>query len=75
MAERLEESGETVYPGMVSEFESDDREPTLLVLLQYSRIAGVTINTFADDDEDLPDRLPAELNEWVMIRRDSDSTK
>jgi transcriptional regulator with XRE-family HTH domain len=43
----------------ISEFESGRREPSLLVLLQYARTAGVTIDMLADDEVDLPGTLTA----------------
>jgi transcriptional regulator with XRE-family HTH domain len=42
----------------VSKFELGEREPSLLVLLRYARLAGVTIDTLADDEMDLPAKLP-----------------
>ncbi|MGH9760554.1 MAG: helix-turn-helix domain-containing protein [Blastocatellia bacterium] len=39
----------SVYPGHISEFELGDREPSLLLLLGYARLAGVTIDYLADD--------------------------
>lgn len=43
----------------VSEFERGEREPTLLVLLEYARIAGICMDVLADDKVDLPHRLPS----------------
>jgi transcriptional regulator with XRE-family HTH domain len=59
MVKRLksERSNLTVYPGNISRFEQGQREPPLLVLLAYARIAGVTIDMLVDDDLDLPDSL------------------
>lgn len=71
MVKRLGAKGETLRPGHISEFESGAREPSLLVLLQYSRIAGVPVEALIDDDLDLPRRLPGEPSEWVMTRRDA----
>ena len=45
----------------ISEFESGKREPSLLILLQYSRLAGVHMEDFVDDETDLPAKLPANL--------------
>ena len=45
----------------ISEFESGKRDPSLLILLQYSRLAGVHMEILADDEMDLPDKLPARL--------------
>ncbi len=40
-----------VYPGLVSEFETGRREPSLLVLLKYARAAGVTVDSLVDDED------------------------
>ena len=43
----------------ISEFESGKGEPSLIVLLEYARAAGVSTDALIDDGVDLPDRLPA----------------
>jgi transcriptional regulator with XRE-family HTH domain len=43
----------------ISKYETGLREPSLLVLLQYSRLAGVSMESLADDKMNLPDKLPA----------------
>jgi transcriptional regulator with XRE-family HTH domain len=43
----------------VSAFERGTREPSLLILLEYARTAGVWIDMLVDDDLDLPKNLPA----------------
>lgn len=45
----------------ISEFESGAREPSLLVLLQYARLAGVHMEDLVDDEEDLPHKLPGKV--------------
>lgn len=42
----------------ISEYERDKSEPTLMVLLQYARIAGVHLEDIADDELGLPEKLP-----------------
>lgn len=42
----------------ISKYELGKNEPPLMILLQYARVAGVSMETLADDDMDLPDRLP-----------------
>lgn len=42
----------------ISGFELGTREPSLIVLLQYARIAGVTMEVLVDDKLNLPKRLP-----------------
>ena len=43
----------------VSAFERGAREPSLLTLLEYARMAGVWIDVLVDDDLNLPENLPA----------------
>jgi transcriptional regulator with XRE-family HTH domain len=43
----------------ISEYEQGSREPSLLTLLEYSRAAGVHMEVLADDEMDLPAKLPA----------------
>jgi transcriptional regulator with XRE-family HTH domain len=38
----------------ISEFETGTREPNLMVLLQYARLANVTVESLIDDNLDLP---------------------
>ena len=46
----------------ISEFESGKREPSLIILLQYARAAGVSTDILIDDELDLPERLPKRRN-------------
>lgn len=43
----------------ISNYEKDQREPPLYVLLQYARLAGICLDAIVDDDVDLPKTLPA----------------
>ena len=43
----------------ISGFERGNREPSLIVLLRYARVAGVAMEVLVDDELDLPERLPA----------------
>lgn len=38
-----------LYPASISMYESGKREPPLLVLLQYSRLASITMEMLVDD--------------------------
>ena len=42
----------------ISGYESGTREPPLPVLLRYSEISGVWLNSIVDDSVDLPETLP-----------------
>lgn len=41
----------------ISEYEQGIREPSLLTLLEYSRVAGIHMEVLADDAMDLPGKL------------------
>jgi transcriptional regulator with XRE-family HTH domain len=38
----------------ISEFETGKREPSLILLLRYARLAGVSTDVLIDDELDLP---------------------
>lgn len=42
----------------ISGYESGTREPPLPVLLRYSEICGVWLNSIVDDLVDIPEKLP-----------------
>jgi transcriptional regulator with XRE-family HTH domain len=42
----------------ISEFEAGTREPSLLIILRYARLAGVHVEDLIDDDLNLPAKLP-----------------
>ena len=43
----------------ISDYERGQREPSLLILLQYARVANVSTDVLIDDQLDLPAKLPA----------------
>ena len=47
--------GLTVHYSAVSNFELGTREPDLLVVLRYARLAGVSMETIVDDNMSLPE--------------------
>jgi transcriptional regulator with XRE-family HTH domain len=48
-----------VHYSAVSNFELGTREPDLLVVMRYARLAGVSMETLVDDLLNLPDSLPS----------------
>ena len=51
--------GAEVTQNTLSSYELGNREPSMLILLSYARAAGVSMEVLADDELDLPARLPA----------------
>jgi len=49
MIEMLAVKDEPLRPASISGYELGQREPPLLVLLRYARIAGVSMETLVDD--------------------------
>lgn len=58
LVKRLGVEGEITFK-QISKYETGLREPTLLILLEYARIAGVSMESLADDKIDLPAKLPS----------------
>ena len=50
---------DVIYQSNVSGYESGEREPPLPILLKYAQAAGVCLDLLANDDLDLPAKLPA----------------
>lgn len=44
---------------IISRYEQGKREPPLMILLEYARLANVYVEALIDDDVDLPDKLPS----------------
>ncbi|MGB9180136.1 MAG: hypothetical protein WCB68_12890 [Pyrinomonadaceae bacterium] len=53
----------------ISDYETDKSEPSLMVLLQYARLAGVHMEALVDDELDLPDKLPASTDHQEIKRK------
>jgi transcriptional regulator with XRE-family HTH domain len=48
---------ETSYRYYVSNYETGKREPSLVILMQYARVANVLMEVLVDDELDLPETL------------------
>lgn len=69
MAKCLEHVKSPPQPGQISRFEQGKREPSLLILLAYARLAGISIDMLVDDELNLPKELPASLGTKGNSRR------
>lgn len=61
--------GESGYRHYISQFETGRREPSLLILLQYARVANVYVEALIDDELDLPNKLPSAKKHEGVKRR------
>ena len=50
--------GDLIDYSKISGYERGEREPPLIILLEYARIANVWMDVLVDDELDLPERLP-----------------
>lgn len=53
----------------VSAYERGERVPSLHVLLQYARAAGVWMDVLVDDELDLPGKLPSQSRRGGITRK------
>ena len=53
----------------ISAFERGVREPKLLVLLSYARVAGVYVDALIDDELELPSTIPAKTKSEGIRRK------
>jgi len=59
----------------ISAYERGVREPKLLVLLRYARVAGVYVDALIDDELDLPSTLPARTKSEGIRRKSGSRSK
>jgi transcriptional regulator with XRE-family HTH domain len=53
MVKALNYKASPLYPAQISQFESSRREPPLMVLLAYARLAGISTDDLIDDKVNL----------------------
>ena len=58
----------SITQNIFTNYEAGIREPSLMTLLQYSRVAGVHMEALVDDTLDLPDKLPANVSHESIAR-------
>jgi transcriptional regulator with XRE-family HTH domain len=75
MVERLSASN-TLTSASISAYELGQREPPLRVMLEYAHIANVYLDVLADDELDLPEKLPVSpKSEGIRRKKPSRSKK
>lgn len=63
------EAEDLIVVKQISAYEVGKREPTLKVILQYARVAGVPTEVLIDDDLELPDKLPGTTDHAEIKRK------
>lgn len=58
MLRALGTAGEGKERHYISQFETGQREPSLLILFEYAKAAGVCLDVLVDDQQSLPEKLP-----------------
>ena len=66
---------EELTQARISAYERGVREPPLLVLLKYARLAGVYVDQLIDDDLDLPSKLSHRRSTGVIKKRNGEKPK
>lgn len=61
--------GDRITRVEISAFERGAREPDLPVILRYARVAGVSVESLIDDEEDLPKALKAASLQFKELKR------
>jgi len=73
MIERLDYKGSPIYPTNISGMERGEREPTLLLLLAYARLAGISTDVLIDDEMELP-KVLLRAKRSRSLKRDNTSS-
>jgi transcriptional regulator with XRE-family HTH domain len=66
---------EELTQARISAYERGVREPPLLILLKYARLAGVYVDQLIDDDLDLPSKLSHGRSTGASKKRDAGKAK
>ena len=66
---------ESMHYLRISEYEQGTREPSLMTLLQYARVARIHLEDIVDDELILPERLPGTVRYEGVRRKSSPGRK
>lgn len=66
---------ELMAQNTISDYELGKREPPLMILLEYARVANVWTDVLIDDELDLPERLPSKTKHEGVRRQSSSRGK
>lgn len=60
---------EVIAYNEISKYELGTREPSLMTVLEYARVAGVHMEALVDDDLALPRKLPGDVKYETIKRK------
>ena len=61
--------GDMIAYNQISRYETGEREPPLVILLGYARVANIWADVLIDDELDLPAKLPSRAKSEGVRRR------
>ena len=67
--EMIARLGVELTQNRISDYELGTREPPITVVLQYARVANVYMEAIADDELDLPVKLPSKAKSAGVRRK------
>ena len=56
MADKVSDEDAWIHRNQILRYEAGTADPTLIILLRYSRLTRIRMEIFADDDLELPDK-------------------
>jgi transcriptional regulator with XRE-family HTH domain len=57
-----------LFRSNISQYELGSREPSLLLILNYAKLANVYVDVLIDDELDLPDQIPSREKSGGVLR-------
>ena len=67
--------GDLIDYSKISGYERGEREPPLIILLEYARIANVWMDVLVDDALDLPEQIPSRAKSEGIRRKAATRSK
>jgi transcriptional regulator with XRE-family HTH domain len=58
-----------LFRSNISQYELGSREPSLLVILNYARLANVYVDVLIDDELDLPEQIPSREKSCGILKK------
>jgi transcriptional regulator with XRE-family HTH domain len=58
-----------LFRSNVSQYERGSREPSLLVILNYAKLANVYVDVLIDDKLDLPEQIPSREKSCGILKK------